>query len=312
VMTNPSYHAMLSQGATFDEEAQVRLIRMIQTELQDSEQTTLVLRVVHPTSDTLTMLEVNATHVKRNERSVGIVANLRDVTHLYNLDEKRSDLLQLASHEIGTPLDAISAYAKILNDTNTPVAADQRSNILTLIEQQAQEVKRLVVQTLDYSQVKAKMLTQAQERVNLSQLVHELAQEYEPLTHQKGILFHNNIEPDLWVIGQAQALKQAFRNLLENARKFTPAGGNIHWVAFRQNNTVQIEVRDDGIGIPADELGNVFRLYYRASSASDIPGSGLGLSIVQEIIQIHRGRIAVESTEGEGTSFTVTLAATAA
>ena len=292
--------------------AQLRLIRMLQTELQDSEQSTLVFRVVHPTSDTLTMLEVNATHVKRHEHSMGIVANLRDVTHLYNLDEKRSDLLRRASHEIGTPLDAISAYAKILNDTSTPVPADQRHQILSLIDQQAQEIKQLVVQTLDYSQVKEKMLTQAQERVNLSHLAHELAREYAPLARQKGIRLSSSIEPDLWVIGQAQALKQAFRNLLENARKFTPADGSIHWTASRQGNTVKIAVQDNGIGIPADELGNIFRLYYRASSANHIQGSGLGLSIVQEIIQIHRGRIEVESVEGEGTRFTVTLAATAA
>ena len=105
------------------------------------------------------------------------------------------------------------------------------------------------------------------------------------------------------------ALKQALRNLMDNARKFTPPGGSVSWRVWRAGPNIRLEVSDTGVGIPADELDQIFEPYYRASSGKGAVGSGLGLSIVRDVVSAHRGKIEVVSTPGEGSTFTVTLVA---
>jgi two-component system phosphate regulon sensor histidine kinase PhoR len=146
--------------------------------------------------------------------------------------------------------------------------------------------------------------------MDLSQLANELVKETAILAAQSNLQFSAHIEPGLWVVGNYATLKQVFRNLLDNARKFTPAGGTVSWRVGRDGPEIQVEVEDTGVGIPREELDKIFEPYYRASSAGDTTGTGLGLSIVRDVVAAHRGRIAVDSTEGEGSRFTVTLLAT--
>jgi signal transduction histidine kinase/DNA-binding NarL/FixJ family response regulator len=276
--------------------------------LADQDETRFSFAVNHATGGTPMILEVHAARVWHDGTSIGVLASLRDVTLLHHLDRRRTELLSEARHHIETPLDAISAFSVLLTGSLHNRGERDPAEILRMINQQAQEVKSLIRQTLQYSQVKEELLVRQQTALNLSELVIELARETAILADQDCLSFDCQVEPELWVLGN-HTLKQAFRSLLENARKFTPVGGHICCRASQEGHQVVIDIQDTGRGIPQSELPDVFKPYYRASTAQDLPGTGLGLSIVRDIIDAHRGRIQVESEPGQGTRFTVLLPA---
>ena len=142
----------------------------------------------------------------------------------------------------------------------------------------------------------------------MSQLTGEITQEIAILATTKKQVFTSQIDQELWIIGN-QTLKRAFRNLLDNSLKFTPVGGSLSLRVYRDEHKIQVEIKDSGVGIPEDELDDIFEPYYRASSSGDRAGTGLGLSVVRNVVTAHRGRIKVKSTEGQGTVFTLTLPA---
>jgi PAS domain S-box-containing protein len=311
IMTNPRYQSMLASGSEPSEKTERRLVITLRLSLEAQETASFVFPVEHSASDEPTILEVYASAIRQNGEPIGIAASLRDVTLHRRLDRKRNEILELAKHEVGTPLTAIKLYAQELLDLGTEMPEDQRAEILRQITRQAAEVDTLVNETLSYSQLKEALLTRERIRMDLSQLANELVKETAILAAQSDLQFRAHIEPGLWVVGNYSTLKQVFRNLLDNARKFTPAGGTISWRVCRDGPEIQVQVEDSGVGIPREELDKIFEPYYRSSSAGDTTGTGLGLSIVRDVVTAHRGRIAVDSTEGEGSRFTVTLLATA-
>ncbi len=310
IMTNPRYQSMLASGSEPTEKTERRLVITLRLSLEAQETASFVFPVEHSASDEPTILEVYASAIRQNGEPFGIAASLRDVTLHRRLDRKRNEILELAKHEVGTPLTAIKLYAQQLLALGAEMPEDQRAAILRQITRQAAEVDTLVNETLSYSQLKEALLTRERIRMDLSQLANELVKETAILAAQSDLQFSAHIEPGLWVVGNYSTLKQVFRNLLDNARKFTPAGGTISWRVCRDGPEIQVQVEDSGVGIPREELDKIFEPYYRASSAGDTTGTGLGLSIVRDVVAAHRGRIAVDSTEGEGSRFTVTLLAT--
>jgi len=127
---------------------------------------------------------------------------------------------------------------------------------------------------------------------------------------EKSITVTSNVEPSLGqIVGNEFSINEMITNLLFNAVKYTPENKSVHLEAQSHNDSVQIEFSDTGIGIPANELGNIFEEFFRASNAKkrEKDGTGLGLSIVKQIVDRHGGEISVQSQEGQGTTFTVTL-----
>ena len=306
IVANPQFRSMLSPGTGLDTKAQERLLAEIQSSIKEEDQTHLLFTLGHPSSNEPTILEVHAARMVQGEESVGIVASLRDVTLSLSLDRKRDDLLKLAKHEVGTPLETIRIYAHNLLSLGARLPPEEQAANLKQITRQAQQVQKLVEKTLSYSQFKEELLTLKQTPLDLSRLAEELAQQAALLAQQNGLEFSVHVAPDLWVMGN-DTLRQAFRNLLDNARKFTPAGGSITWRAYRNETHIHVQVTDSGVGIPDDELERIFDPYFRASNTGTTTGSGLGLSIVSDIISAHRGKIEVESSKGQGSEFTVTL-----
>jgi two-component system phosphate regulon sensor histidine kinase PhoR len=239
-----------------------------------------------------------------------MVASVRDVTVLRTREHKRSDLLRLARHEIGTPLEAVTLQVRNLLSSQAISDEAQREN-LRWIARQVRDVEKMITETLGYSDVKELLLTRDQMRLDLSHLCNELGEEMGRLAARRHVRFKADVAPGLWVMGSYRPLKQALRNLLDNARKFTPPGGLVSWRVWQTGTNIRLEVSDTGVGIPADELDQIFEPYYRASSAKGAAGSGLGLSIVRDVVSAHRGKIEVESTPGRGSTFTVTLVAVA-
>jgi len=306
ITANPRFHTMLSTRTELGSQSQTELINTLCESIKEQRQAFFTFGLDHPSSDEPTILEVHAAQVLQGDLSLGIVANLRDVTLARSLDQKRDDLLQLARHEVGTPLKTIQVYVHNLLNLGDRLAHEQRLEALKNISLQAEEVQKLVEETLSYSQLKEQLLNQELAPLNLSQMAQELAQQAAVLAAQREITFSTQIDPDLMVMGNA-TLGQAFRNILDNARKFTPAGGSIVWKIHQDGLHIRAEVTDSGIGIHPDELKEIFDPYYRTSTAQDFPGTGLGLSLASDIIAAHRGKIEVRSAPGEGSTFIVTL-----
>jgi signal transduction histidine kinase len=309
LMSNARYSEMFSIGEQLDTAAQRELSVMLKLALEKEQRADFIFTSDHPTSDEQTALEVYAAQVCQGGESIGVVANLRDVTLLHSRERQRSDMLRLAKHEVGTPLAFIEKQAQNMLDLKEHMSDRDRIAALTGISTQAKEVAKLVEETLSYSKLKELLLLKKQTRVDMSQLAQELAQEATVLAEMNQHQFSCQIEPDLQVMGSYHILKRAFRNLLDNARKFTPAGGRISLNVWRDDNSVQVEVADSGIGILPDEQDQIFEPYYRGGDCEGTAGTGLGLSIVQEVVSAHRGKIAVQSVQGEGSRFRVTLLA---
>ncbi len=214
-----------------------------------------------------------------------------------------------AAHELRTPLTALSASVELLlmGAADNDRATAQR--LLRYLDSELSRVIRLTNDLLTLSQLDARPRI-ALRPTNLNPLIEELAEHSRTLLRGQELIV--DVAPELWVEGDSDRLRQVVLNLLDNARKYTPSGGQITLRAsavcsgvsseLTMQGRVVIAVEDTGVGIPADALPLLFDRFYRVDSARARAsgGSGLGLAIVQAIVQAHHGQLAIQSTPGAG------------
>jgi heavy metal sensor kinase len=212
-----------------------------------------------------------------------------------------------ASHELRTPLTAIRTEAEVAL-TRATTTADQQ-HLLGSILEECERLTRLTDQLLTLSREDAGVAPFVREPVDLQALVRGVAEIMRPLADARGLRPNVDCGDGVEVCGDGARLRQVFFNLLDNAIKYTPAGGEIGVRVERRSGEALVTVRDTGIGIPAEHLPRVFDRFYRVDKARsrEQGGTGLGLSISRSIVAAHGGRIAVESFVGKGTTFTVIL-----
>jgi len=199
-----------------------------------------------------------------------------------------------AAHELGTPLTALRTNLELVDDEQIPPALDQ-----------VERMDALTRSLLDLSQLEAAASDVQFEDVDLARLLLELAEPYASRAEQAELNFNLEIGPDPVIInGNTDQLGTLIQNLLDNAIKFTPAGGQVNVKLRSLDETVQLSVVDTGIGIPEDEIPQLFSRFHRGRNASAYPGSGLGLAIVKTIADQHGASIHVES-DTTGTQLTV-------
>ena len=218
-----------------------------------------------------------------------------------------------ASHELRTPLAVLRGETEVALGKTRTVAEYQQS--LSLIQDEAEQLSRIVEDL--FILARQPINTRAalrHERVSLNDAVRDCARAAQVLAARKGVRLNlENDSPSIALNGDEELLKRLILNLLDNAVKYTPAGGEISLALARQNGNAEIVVRDTGIGIPAAEQPRVFDRFYRVDKARAraMGGAGLGLSIAQWIVAVHGGEISVVSAPGEGSTFTVLLPANA-
>jgi PAS domain S-box-containing protein len=234
------------------------------------------------------------------------------VGHLRALDHAKDDFISTVSHELRTPLASIIGGIELLGDGSAgELGADQR-HLLDVIDRNAERLLALANDLLLLATFESNSMQGSFAAVDLREVVTTSTATIAPL------LIHRDLDvgadlPDepVRVLGDAGYLERAVTNLLTNAIKFTPDGGHIRTGVGADPETGRaiLSVTDSGIGIPADELADVFQRFFRSSNvrADAIQGTGLGLSIVRSIVESHQGRIDVSSRSGEGTTFTITL-----
>jgi signal transduction histidine kinase len=249
-----------------------------------------------------------------------------DMTEVRATERMKDQFVSLISHELRTPLSSILGYLElVLDDPDQPLTDDQRQ-YLTTVERNAQRLLRLVGDLLFTAQVDAGRFSLQPEDVDLGAVVRAAEDTARVTAAAAGVEVVVAVPGDgLVVRGDAVRLGQACDNLVSNAVKFTPRGGRVTLTlgaAWRApDGTVgdeecagavpvaRLAVSDTGIGIPAGEQAQLFARFFRASTARRhaVPGVGLGLAITKAITTAHGGTLELSSTEGEGTTFTLTL-----
>lgn len=254
-------------------------------------------------------------YLRQRERlSAARLAQLREERHLHQVAEEalsqRDQLFGIAAHELKNPLTALTASAQMAQRL---LAREQVQNprLAKLLESQTQQAKRmvsLVEGMLDTSRIINGVFTLATEPLDVTGLVRQVVDEVRPTTTIHTITVTAPTGP-VWVQGDAARLSQVLHNLLQNAIKYSPDGGDIAVTLNVAENTATLAVRDQGIGIPAAALPHIFELSYRATNVQrhSVKGMGVGLFVTRQIVQLHGGDVGVVSEEGVGSTFSVAL-----
>ena len=207
-----------------------------------------------------------------------------------------------ASHELRTPVSVILAQAEFsLEKERQP---EEYIDSLEVIKRQGKRMNQLIGNMLSYTRLEQRIDNYPFEKLDFSVLVSDLCSDMTPL-RINDISLEYSVEPGIMINGNAELLARMLQNLLENAYKYGRQGGNTKVTLSLQGNNIKLLVEDDGIGIAEDQLEQIFDRFFRVSNKTSITGSGLGLSIVKKIVDMHGGNIDVSSKEGIGTTFTI-------
>ncbi len=236
----------------------------------------------------------------------GRVLILSDISRLMELNRLKTRMIRMASHDLKNPLGRIMGYAELMLMDGT--LDETASKYLGQITASASEMNRIIHDILDLEQLRSTSATR--DKLDFALLVLEVVMRYEPDTAIKNQLLNFDIpgEP-MFTIGNYRQLTQAISNLVGNAVKYTPAEGRVMVSLAWRETTIYLQVIDNGPGIPAEELPKLFTEFYRVKTeaTANIPGTGLGLSLVKSVIEAHQGRVGVTSQEGQGSTFYVEL-----
>jgi len=241
-------------------------------------------------------------------RAQGWVVVLNDVTELIELDRLKSQMIQMTSHDLKNPLQAAMSYLELLEEDGRDVLSEDMMDYVDAIGTQLLRMYHLINAILNLERVESGQ--GAVEECDMPEVIERVLADMSGQASHKGVSLHLVVQPSLpLVMGDPQQLKQAFSNLVDNAIKFTPEGGEVE-VAIRRDDTgLCIQVSDTGIGIPEDEQPHVFDRFYRgkAHRTLHINGTGLGLALVKAVVESHHGHIHLSSSPGEGTTVEVIL-----
>jgi len=260
------------------------------------------------------VLSVRLTPVLTSREFLGTVSVFRDITHQVEVDRLKSEFVATVSHELRTPMTAIKGYVELLLKGVAGPLNEQQLRFLEIVHTNTERLSSLVSDLLDISRIEAGKITFVPEEVDLAELVSEVLTEARRLAEEDGraVTFVAELPPDLPPVwADRERLYQILANLVDNGYRYTPDGGRVLVRARRQGEEVQVDVVDNGIGIPPDEQERVFERFYRGEHPLVMAsaGTGLGLSIVRTLVEMHGGQIWVESDgiPGKGSTFSFTL-----
>ena len=276
-------------------------------------------------------IAVTMSAVRNNEGEVvGVAAIAQDITdrrrleqereeftrelevrneRLLELDRLKDEFVALVSHELRTPLTSIRGYLELVLDGEAGEVTDEQRQFLGVVERNANRLLELVGDLLFLAQIEAGKLSLEVGAVDLAAVAAESVETARPLAEDKEITLTLATSPLQLLAGDRARLAQLLDNLVSNAIKFTPEGGRVDVRASSSRGNAILEVRDTGMGIPAEEQEHVFERFFRTTRATEqaIQGTGLGLAISKAIVHAHGGRITLASSDGEGATFRVTI-----
>jgi PAS domain S-box-containing protein len=247
---------------------------------------------------------VAVTRIEYTDTCIGFVL---DISERKALDLRKDEFISMASHELKTPVTSLKGFAQLLKRRLKKQGMQQEEDFLARMEGQIDRLTRLVNDLLDVSKIQAGKLDYAQEVIDLDALIRDLVEMFQQTNVTHSIVLQGATHHQ--VIGDRDRLGQVFINLLSNAIKYSPHAEQVEVSLASPADEVCVSVRDFGIGISKEDQSKIFDRFYRVYDVHEkkVPGLGMGLYIVQEIIRQHGGEITVTSEVGQGTTFTVSL-----
>lgn len=277
-------------------------VRALSDALKSPGDTADTLYLIHPEHRVL-VRDVRGQVDGRGE----IIVFLRDVTRESEVDRMKSEFLTTAAHELRTPMVSVFGFTELL--LNRPVPENRRRDMLETIHRQSQLLINMVNELLDLARIEARQGKDLKrELCRLRVLVEQgMAPFQEEAGNRTSFLDMSHSEAVLHV--DVEKAQRAFMNVLSNAIKYSPRGGEIVVDTLaghiRETPAVGVRVRDHGIGMSPAQKARVFERFYRADPSGNIPGTGLGMCLVKEIVELHGGRVEIETELGCGTSVTM-------
>lgn len=236
-----------------------------------------------------------------------ILVTFSDVTHERNIEKMKKDFVANVSHELRTPLTAIKGFVETLEEE----VDSKNRNYLEIIKRHTERLINIIKDLLVLSEMEEKELKLEKEKVNVKDLIEQVLKIFSHKVKEKKLDLEFSVKTESPVIqGDSFKLEQLFINLIDNAVNYTERG-KISIMIDDKNGNLLVKIKDTGIGIPEEHLERIFERFYviDKSRSRMLGGTGLGLSIVKHIALLHKGRVSVESTLGEGTTFSVYLPA---
>ncbi|MFY1829625.1 sensor histidine kinase [Myxococcus fulvus] len=238
----------------------------------------------------------------------GSAAVFHDVTELRRLEKVRKDFVANVSHELRTPITAIRGYAETLQG-GALGDAQMAPRMVEIIHRQSERLSELVEDLLELSRLESREVSLRLGEVSLAEAAARAADTVRLKAEGKGHVVSLHVPAGLRAVGDPRAVEQVLLNLLDNAVKYTPAGGRVDVDGACEDGRCVVRVRDTGVGIEPRHLSRIFERFYRVDKgrSRDMGGTGLGLSIVKHLLQAMDGEVKVESQPNEGSTFTIFL-----
>ncbi len=250
---------------------------------------------------------------------VGISAIGKDVSEqkrieeeLRTLNEAKSNFISMVSHELRTPLTSVKSFVEIMIDDSEPTPPEAQKRYLHIINEECDRLAKLISDLLNLQKAESDAIERVRDSVNVAGVVEQAIELYAPVATRQSVSLTCDIRdatPPGTITGDRDKLYQVLGNLLNNALKFTPSGGTVTVQQDTLEDEVLLTVTDTGPGLREDDLERVFDRFYQVdnSRTRHVEGTGLGLTICREIIEIHGGRIWADSEPGRGATFGIRL-----
>jgi PAS domain S-box-containing protein len=251
-------------------------------------------------------VEIALAPIMEDERLLGIVCSLRDISAFKEIERMKDALVSTAAHELRTPLTTIQGFSELI--LTRDLGEDRQSRYLRLINQQSEQLASIVNDLLDVSRLESGHGLDLNPRpIDIAPIVYEAAEPFAE-THPRHAFEFIGLNNAPEVHGDPIRLGQVVKNLVSNAVKYSPEGGPVIIRAQTENGSLRVSVQDEGIGINDEQMPHIFDKFYRADASNTaVSGTGLGLTICKLIVEGHGGTIDVESEYGRGSTFTFNL-----
>jgi signal transduction histidine kinase len=238
------------------------------------------------------------------------IENARTYQALEIADRAKSEFVQMVTHELRSPLSAVQSMLRILEQGYVGPITSKQQDLIQRSERRISFLLALVKDLLELAAGKMEQFKGERKEVVLNETITRVAELMQTSADEKRLELKVEIAQEpLVLVGIEDGLERVFVNLVSNAVKYTPAGGSVAVKAWSENDQINVEVSDTGIGIPEEALPRIFNEFYRAKNAKamEMEGTGLGLAIAKDVVEQHGGQISVKSAVGLGSTFYVTL-----
>jgi two-component system sensor histidine kinase VicK len=248
-----------------------------------------------------------APYRNENQSIEGLIIVYQDITQEHNLDKMRKEFVANVSHELKTPITTIKSYTETLMIDDVDEAYKRK--FLTVIDEECDRMSRLVSDLLQLSNIDYKKTKWNKEKLCVNEIIEDIISKLNIMANEKNISLTFNSDKNYYTYADKDGLIQVFQNIITNSIKYTENNGYVRVNMTKEDPYVVVEIIDNGIGIPKEDLDRVFDRFYRVEKgrSRDLGGTGLGLSIAKEIIEAFDGKLQIESEYLIGTSVKIKL-----